>query len=55
MTRSSSLAGGSILYVLLELLHVNRAFNMKPLVTWALLGGLVLGFGTDFVLAAVGG
>jgi ZIP family zinc transporter len=50
-----ALAGGSILYVLLELLHVNRAFDMKPLVTWALLGGLVLGFGTDFVLAAVGG
>jgi zinc transporter, ZIP family len=50
-----ALAGGSILYVLLELLHVNRGFGMKPLVTWALLGGLVLGFGTDFVLAAVGG
>jgi len=50
-----ALAGGSILYVLLELLNVNRAFDMKPLVTWGLLGGLVLGFGTDFVLAAVGG
>ena len=50
-----ALAAGSILYVLLELFNVNRGFGMKPLVTWGLLGGLVLGFGTDFVLAAVGG
>ncbi len=50
-----SLAAGSILYVLLELIGVNRAFEMKPLVTWALFGGLALGFGTDFVLGAVGG
>jgi zinc transporter, ZIP family len=50
-----ALAGGSILYVILELLHVNRGFGMKPLVTWGLLGGLALGFGTDFVLEAVGG
>jgi ZIP family zinc transporter len=50
-----ALAAGSILYVLIELIGINRAFEAKPLTTWALLGGLVLGFGTDFVLEAVGG
>lgn len=49
------LAAGSILYVVIELMHVNRGFRMKPLVTWGLLGGLVLGFSTDLVLGAVGG
>ena len=49
------LAAGSILYVVIELMHVNRGFGMKPLVTWGLLGGLFLGFGTDLVLGAVGG
>jgi zinc transporter, ZIP family len=50
-----ALAAGSILYVLLELIGLNRAYEAKPLTTWALLGGLVLGFGTDFILDAVGG
>src|SRR5262245_11702667 len=50
-----ALAAGSILYVLIELIGINRTYAAKPLVTWALLGGLVLGFGTDFVLEAVGG
>jgi ZIP family zinc transporter len=50
-----ALAAGSILYVLLELIGLNRSYEAKPLTTWALLGGLVLGFGTDFVLEAVGG
>jgi ZIP family zinc transporter len=50
-----ALAAGSILYVVLELAHVNRLFGQKTLVTWALLAGLFLGFATDFVLeAAVG-
>jgi zinc transporter, ZIP family len=50
-----ALAAGSILYVVIELANVNRQFGQKVLVTWALLGGLFLGFATDFVLEAVGG
>ena len=50
-----ALAAGSILYVVIELLNVNRQFGMKTLVTWALLAGLALGFATDFVLEAAGG
>ena len=50
-----ALAAGSILYVVLELVAVNRNFGRKTLVTWALLAGLFLGFATDFVLEAAGG
>jgi ZIP family zinc transporter len=50
-----ALAAGSILYVVIELMNVNRRYGHKVLVTWALLGGLFLGFATDFVLEAVGG
>ena len=50
-----ALAAGSILYVVIELANVNRRYGHKVLVTWALLGGLFLGFATDFVLEAVGG
>jgi ZIP family zinc transporter len=49
-----ALAGGSILYVVLELMHVNRRFNRSMLVTWGLLIGLFLGFATDFVVSAAG-
>lgn len=49
-----ALAAGSILYVVLELAHVNRQFGRKTLVTWGLLAGLFLGFATDFVLVASG-
>jgi ZIP family zinc transporter len=49
-----ALAAGSILYVVVELLNVCRLVGRKPLVTWGVLLGLVLGFGTDFVLVAVG-
>ena len=47
-----ALAAGSILYVLQEVLNVNRKFGYPVLVAWALLLGLALGFGTDFVLEA---
>jgi ZIP family zinc transporter len=47
-----ALAAGSILYVLQEVLTVNRKFGYPVLVTWTLLLGLGLGFGTDFVLEA---
>jgi zinc transporter, ZIP family len=49
-----ALAAGSILYVVLELLNVSRAFGSKAATTWGILLGLVLGFGTDFVLVAAG-
>ena len=47
-----AIAAGSILYVVQELFHVNRKFGYPILVTWMLLLGLLLGFGTDFVLEA---
>jgi ZIP family zinc transporter len=49
-----ALAAGSILYVVFELLNVCRLFGRKTLVTWGILLGLVLGFGTDFILVAAG-
>jgi ZIP family zinc transporter len=45
-----AVAAGSILYVVQELFNVNRKFGFPVLVTWMLLLGLALGFGTDFVL-----
>jgi ZIP family zinc transporter len=47
-----AIAAGSILYVVQELLHVNRKLGFPALVGWMLLFGLFLGFGTDFVLEA---
>jgi ZIP family zinc transporter len=49
-----TLAAGSILYVVIELLNVCRTFGTKQLTAWGLIFGLVLGFGTDFVLHASG-
>jgi zinc transporter, ZIP family len=49
-----ALAAGSILYVVMELLNVSRLLASKTLVTWGVLLGLVLGFGTDFILVAAG-
>ena len=49
-----ALAAGSILYVVVELFAVNRRFDAKALTTAALLGGLFLGFATDFVITAAG-
>lgn len=48
------LAGGSILYVVIEMLHVNRMQGMKLLMTAGLLVGFYLGFATDFILGAAG-
>lgn len=47
-----AVAAGSILYVVQELLNVNRKFGFPILVTWMLLAGLFLGFATDFALEA---
>ena len=49
-----ALAAGSILYVVIELLNVLRGAGSKTMVTWGILLGLVLGFGTDFILVATG-
>jgi zinc transporter, ZIP family len=49
-----ALAAGSILYVVIELLNVLRGAGSKAMVTWGIVLGLVLGFGTDFVLVATG-
>jgi ZIP family zinc transporter len=45
-----AVAAGSILYVVQELMHVNRKFGYPILVTWMLLVGVMLGYATDFVL-----
>lgn len=49
-----ALAAGSILYVVMQLMHVNRQLGHKTLVSWMLLTGLFLGFATDFVIQAAG-
>jgi ZIP family zinc transporter len=49
-----ALAAGSILYVVMELMNVNRQLGYKTLVAWAILLGLALGFGTDFILEVAG-
>jgi ZIP family zinc transporter len=49
-----SLAAGSILYVVIELLAVARATKLKEIVTWAILLGVALGFITDAIVTAGG-
>jgi zinc transporter, ZIP family len=49
-----AVAGGSILYVVIQLFDVCKRFAMPRLVGWTLLLGLLLGFGTDWVLVAAG-
>lgn len=48
-----AVAAGSIPYVIQELFNVNRRFSYPVVGTWMLLVGLLLGYGTDFVLEAV--
>src|SRR2546427_7850718 len=49
-----TLAAGSILYVVMELLNVCRLFTTKTVTAWGLLLGLTLGFATNFILIAAG-
>jgi ZIP family zinc transporter len=49
-----ALAAGSILYVIVQLLGVAFKMNQNEMLMWGLFLGLVLGFGTDFVLVAAG-
>ena len=50
-----SVAAGSILYVVIELLAVLRRVDAKILITWALLAGVFLGFGTELIIEAARG
>ncbi len=49
-----ALAAGSILYVVIQLFEVCRRYAMPVVVAWWIIGGIVLGFATDFVLVAAG-
>ncbi|MEO6821558.1 MAG: ZIP family metal transporter [Candidatus Nanopelagicales bacterium] len=49
-----SLAAGSILYVVIELLAVGRRMGHKELMTWGLVLGVLLGFATDAIVTAAG-
>ncbi|HEV2342977.1 MAG TPA: ZIP family metal transporter [Actinocrinis sp.] len=49
-----TLAAGSILYVVVELLGVARKIGRKELTTWGLLLGVFLGFVTDAIVTAAG-
>src|SRR6188472_2760759 len=49
-----ALAAGSILYVVLELVNVNRRMASKHFIAWFVLLGLLLGFATEFVVEAAG-
>jgi len=47
-------AGGSILYVVIQLLDVCKRFELPKLVAWMVMLGMLLGFATDWVLVAAG-
>jgi ZIP family zinc transporter len=49
-----SLAAGSILYVVIQLLGVAQRAGMRPAVYWGVLAGLAAGFLTDMVVTAGG-
>jgi ZIP family zinc transporter len=49
-----ALAAGSILYVVAELLHVGRRFQLPEVATWGIFLGLIAGYSTDLVLTWAG-
>src|SRR5215204_6218312 len=49
-----ALAAGSILYVVLQLVKVMQRAGHVVLVSWMILAGLLLGFGTELILKAAG-
>ena len=49
-----ALAAGSILYVVLQLVKVMQRAGHVVLVSWMILAGLLLGFGTELMLKAAG-
>jgi ZIP family zinc transporter len=50
-----ALAGGSILYVVVQLLRIGFKLDQPRPLYWGLLGGLLLGVATDFFIVAAGG
>jgi zinc transporter, ZIP family len=49
-----SLAAGSILYVIGELLHMGRRFHLPELAMWGVFLGFCAGYGTDLILSWAG-
>lgn len=49
-----ALAAGSILYVIVQLLHSAFKLGHKEMLMWGLFAGVVFGFGTELVLVAGG-
>jgi zinc transporter, ZIP family len=49
-----AIAAGSILYVVQELFAVNRRYGHAVVVAWLVFAGIVVGFGTDFIIEAAG-
>ena len=49
-----ALAAGSILYVVSELLHVGRRFQLPEHAMWGVFLGLIAGYGTDLFLTWAG-
>ena len=49
-----ALAAGSIFYVIAELLHVGRRFEMRELAMWGVLFGFFAGYGTDLIVSWAG-
>jgi ZIP family zinc transporter len=49
-----TLAAGSILYVVIQLLNVAQRIGHRELVHWGVLLGLVAGFATDMLVTAGG-
>jgi ZIP family zinc transporter len=45
-----ALAGGSILYVVSELLHVGRRFALREVVMWGIFLGFMAGYATDLIV-----
>ena len=45
-----ALAAGSIFYVVAELLHAGRRFELRELAMWGVFLGFLAGYGTDLIL-----
>jgi zinc transporter, ZIP family len=50
-----TLAAGSILYVVIQLLGVAQKAGRRELLVWGIFAGLVAGFVTDMIVSAAGG
>ena len=49
---SLALAAGSIVYVIVQLLHVGQRLGHREAMMWGLFGGLMFGDATELVLVA---